>query len=166
MKTVFSTLTITILFLLSSLSEGIAFEQETDSFSRRTEESESELCGSQAEARIGVCYGADDIVENQLRVRRIEAVRSGVGVVDPGTSQLYEFKVEVENEGNDGKVMIILSGRDRNGREICTVVLKDLFYARELKTLTTTASLTSLNSRVIESWDVYRAHKFDDSRLG
>jgi hypothetical protein len=99
------------------------------------------------------------IIDRDLRVSRINAERKGG---PPGSAKYhaeYTISVDVDNKGDRGKVLIILAGKGRDGREIGSVLLKDVLHGNESKTLLATAALTSLKSREIETWEVFRAYK-------
>jgi hypothetical protein len=100
------------------------------------------------------------IIDHDLRLGRIDAERTGSAPGGVKNLLEYRFSVDVDNRGDSGKVLIILTGKGRDGREIGSVMLKDVLHGKESKTLVATTSLTSLKSREIETWEVFRAHKF------
>jgi hypothetical protein len=106
------------------------------------------------------------IIDDDLRVSHIHAVQTGCAPDSVNNQSVYKITMGVENKGVRGKVMILLAGKGRDGREIGTVMLKDVLDENESKTLTATASLTSVTSREINSWEVFRAHKYIDTLTG
>jgi hypothetical protein len=99
------------------------------------------------------------IIDHDLRVSRINAERTGG---PPGSAKYhaeYTISVDVDNKGDRGKVLIILTGKGRDGREIGSVMLKGVLGGNESKTLLATAALTSLKTREIATWEVFRAYK-------
>jgi hypothetical protein len=100
------------------------------------------------------------IIDHDLRLGRINAERTGSAPGSVKNLLEYRFSVHVDNRGDSGKVLIILTGKGRDGREIGSVMLKDVLHGKESKTLVATTSLTSLKSREIETWEVFRAYKF------
>jgi hypothetical protein len=108
----------------------------------------------------------DVIIDEDLSVSNINAVQVGRAPDSVNNRSVYEITVDVDNKGDRGKVIILLTGKGRDGREIGSVMLKDVLDGKESKTLTATASLTSIKSREICSWEVFRAYKFVGSLTG
>jgi len=100
------------------------------------------------------------IIDHELRLGRINAERTGSTPGSVRNQWEYRFSVDVDNIGDSGKVLIILTGKGQDGREIGSVMLKDVLHGKESKTLVATTSLTSLKIREIETWEVFRAYKF------
>jgi hypothetical protein len=106
------------------------------------------------------------MIDDDLRVGHINAVQLGSAPDSVNNRSEYKITVDVANKGDRGKVIILLTGMSRDGREIGSVLLKEVFDGKEFKTLTATASLPTIKSREITSWEVFRAYKFIDSMTG
>jgi hypothetical protein len=100
------------------------------------------------------------IIDHDLRVGRINAELTGSTPDSVSSQSEYKISVDVDNRGDRGKVLIVLTGKDQVGREIGSVMLTDVLHGKESKTLIAIASLTSIKSREIETWEVFRAFKF------
>ncbi|NMC74933.1 MAG: hypothetical protein GYA56_11360 [Geobacteraceae bacterium] len=100
------------------------------------------------------------ILHEDLGFGRIRAVTAGTTEDGGAVYSHYRVTVDVHNKGERGTVLILLSGKGRDGREIVSVPLKDVFDGRESKTLTAAFPLTSLKSCQVQSWEVFRAYKF------
>lgn len=225
MRTLITSLTICLMFLLGSLCDAFGFSSGIEDFPKLSEESESETrisCLSSNRGRLkteveekarqsgyesagepgtagqpaaaefhGVDLGAAQmgravdaeltndgrpdaaiardrripagkdavLIDQDLRVSRIDAMRIGNGQDSDTARPEYRISADVVNMGKRGTVMLIVTGKDWSGREVGSVMLTDLLDAQELKTLSTTASLSLMKSREIESWGVFRAHK-------
>jgi hypothetical protein len=100
------------------------------------------------------------IIDHDVRVGRIRAARTGSAPDSVTARSEYKITAEVDNRGDRGTVLIIVSGTAPDGREIVSLQLKDVLDGKESKTMAATASLSSLKSREIETWQVFRAYKF------
>lgn len=99
------------------------------------------------------------IINNDLGVGRILAVTAGSPEDSGSPCSQYRITVDIHNKGDRGAVLVIVSGKGLDGREIVSLTLKDVLDGKESKTLVATFSLTSLKSREIQSWEVFRAYK-------
>lgn len=102
------------------------------------------------------------IINHDLEVVRILAVTAGSPEDSGSLCSQYRITVDVHNKGDRGAVLVILSGKGLDGREIVSFTLKeDVLDGKETKTLAASVSLTSLKSCEIQSWEVFRAYKFN-----